>query len=122
MIRRPPRSTLFPYTTLFRSPRAVGSDVGGGGNRESFLDELPNLGAVVVGVLGEPRLVVRRRLRLQNRLARRMDPAERRRELHLGNRGARAGEGVGGHLDVGGDLGRGATQEVGGERQARRTG
>src|SRR5947208_13217590 len=29
MIRRPPRSTLFPYTTLFRSPRiAIGS--GGG--------------------------------------------------------------------------------------------
>src|SRR2546430_9447504 len=27
MIRRPPRSTLFPYTTLFRS--AVGYDVGG---------------------------------------------------------------------------------------------
>src|SRR2546426_3286286 len=24
MIRRPPRSTLFPYTTLFRSPRHVG--------------------------------------------------------------------------------------------------
>src|SRR5271170_8396496 len=24
MIRRPPRSTLFPYTTLFRSPRADG--------------------------------------------------------------------------------------------------
>src|SRR2546430_10027234 len=23
MIRRPPRSTLFPYTTLFRSPMAV---------------------------------------------------------------------------------------------------
>src|SRR3712207_7768286 len=23
MIRRPPRSTLFPYTTLFRSPRRV---------------------------------------------------------------------------------------------------
>src|SRR5258706_13509089 len=23
MIRRPPRSTLFPYTTLFRSPRDV---------------------------------------------------------------------------------------------------
>src|SRR2546430_17441339 len=23
MIRRPPRSTLFPYTTLFRSPTAV---------------------------------------------------------------------------------------------------
>src|SRR2546425_6113284 len=24
MIRRPPRSTLFPYTTLFRSPEAAG--------------------------------------------------------------------------------------------------
>src|SRR5947209_15192432 len=26
MIRRPPRSTLFPYTTLFRSP--IGADLG----------------------------------------------------------------------------------------------
>src|SRR3989442_7573985 len=26
MIRRPPRSTLFPYTTLFRSDRSVSSD------------------------------------------------------------------------------------------------
>src|SRR3712207_7798433 len=25
MIRRPPRSTLFPYTTLFRSPRRRGT-------------------------------------------------------------------------------------------------
>src|SRR5437016_6958600 len=35
MIRRPPRSTLFPYTTLFRSPcgrwpRGVGRGVGRG--------------------------------------------------------------------------------------------
>src|SRR5260370_29169073 len=30
MIRRPPRSTLFPYTTLFRSIGVV--DVTGGGN------------------------------------------------------------------------------------------
>src|SRR5688572_17301224 len=28
MIRRPPRSTLFPYTTLFRSPRGDGPDAG----------------------------------------------------------------------------------------------
>src|SRR2546430_3996078 len=27
MIRRPPRSTLFPYTTLFRSPFVVVDDV-----------------------------------------------------------------------------------------------
>src|SRR6266498_1122781 len=26
MIRRPPRSTLFPYTTLFRSPRRLGAE------------------------------------------------------------------------------------------------
>src|SRR2546430_6906818 len=33
MIRRPPRSTLFPYTTLFRSDgRAVGQRHGGGGS------------------------------------------------------------------------------------------
>src|SRR3712207_7307066 len=28
MIRRPPRSTLFPYTTLFRSADLHGADVG----------------------------------------------------------------------------------------------
>src|SRR2546430_3093672 len=27
MIRRPPRSTLFPYTTLFRSPVRIDEDV-----------------------------------------------------------------------------------------------
>src|SRR2546427_8551046 len=27
MIRRPPRSTLFPYTTLFRSPRLLAAPV-----------------------------------------------------------------------------------------------
>src|SRR3989454_2979292 len=29
MIRRPPRSTLFPYTTLFRSPQALRLRMGG---------------------------------------------------------------------------------------------
>src|SRR3989449_3155562 len=29
MIRRPPRSTLFPYTTLFRSPVALGKNLEG---------------------------------------------------------------------------------------------
>src|SRR5258708_23939768 len=28
MIRRPPRSTLFPYTTLFRSARRIGRERG----------------------------------------------------------------------------------------------
>src|SRR3712207_8961466 len=31
MIRRPPRSTLFPYTTLFRSPTAGADRYGGAG-------------------------------------------------------------------------------------------
>src|SRR2546428_8400052 len=30
MIRRPPRSTLFPYTTLFRSHRAIEGRIGFG--------------------------------------------------------------------------------------------
>src|SRR2546421_6232244 len=36
MIRRPPRSTLFPYTTLFRSQRHVREEDGdaGGGDQE----------------------------------------------------------------------------------------
>src|SRR5215831_20738059 len=33
MIRRPPRSTLFPYTTLFRSPRPPGPAHAGGEHR-----------------------------------------------------------------------------------------
>src|SRR5260370_5350311 len=33
MIRRPPRSTLFPYTTLFRSPRTVPLEPADLGNR-----------------------------------------------------------------------------------------
>src|SRR5256885_9778184 len=35
MIRRPPRSTLFPYTTLFRSP-AVPTAVGSSTNTASY--------------------------------------------------------------------------------------
>src|SRR2546430_12716374 len=42
MIRRPPRSTLFPYTTLFRSLQDV--RVAGGP-----LDRLPELDRVVMG-------------------------------------------------------------------------
>src|SRR2546428_10366169 len=42
MIRRPPRSTLFPYTTLFRSVFAVNTDGTGFANLHSFN---PNLGS-----------------------------------------------------------------------------
>src|SRR3989475_766212 len=40
MIRRPPRSTLFPYTTLFRSAVGPASDLGGMVS-EAVLQELP---------------------------------------------------------------------------------
>src|SRR5205809_5769550 len=35
MLRRPPRSTLFPYTTLFRSSAGRRPPSGGGGGRPS---------------------------------------------------------------------------------------
>src|SRR5256885_10211054 len=38
MIRRPPRSTLFPYTTLFRSPRQPRSVPAGCGQLEHLED------------------------------------------------------------------------------------
>src|SRR3712207_7089527 len=41
MIRRPPRSTLFPYTTLFRSPRdlRLAPDEPGGDRRGAAADQ-----------------------------------------------------------------------------------
>src|SRR2546429_2492400 len=48
MIRRPPRSTLFPYTTLFRSPHRTLRDVLG-----QHLD--PGVHEVVVHQLDEDR-------------------------------------------------------------------
>src|SRR2546421_5101880 len=50
MIRRPPRSTLFPYTTLFRSD---------GGSRD-LLPAVPPVRRVRAGVSGEPAPVRRR--------------------------------------------------------------
>src|SRR2546430_13934215 len=49
MIRRPPRSTLFPYTTLFRSEREQRE-----GNRQQVLDRLHPLD----GIAGLDGLVV----------------------------------------------------------------
>src|SRR5260370_22298418 len=42
MIRRPPRSTLFPYTTLFRSRLGYRADVAGNGSEALLaLDRVP---------------------------------------------------------------------------------
>src|SRR2546426_1750985 len=58
MIRRPPRSTLFPYTTLFRSPVGVGTglslaEYGGGrlGWSVRFVaDVLNGTPSIVIGI------------------------------------------------------------------------
>src|SRR3712207_8427238 len=66
MIRRPPRSTLFPYTTLFRSQRVLDPRVGAPGDRReqpalrrgrAATRILQQEGASAVGILGHPRLV-----------------------------------------------------------------
>ena len=43
MIRRPPRSTLFPYTTLFRSDNGGGDDGGDGDESDDVGEELQKL-------------------------------------------------------------------------------
>src|SRR3712207_7783582 len=50
MIRRPPRSTLFPYTTLFRSSFAD-ADGDGVGDLRGIIDRLDHLGDLGVDVL-----------------------------------------------------------------------
>src|SRR5436309_13029908 len=51
MIRRPPRSTLFPYTTLFRSPRRAA---------HSRLGRPPRAAVLRVRARGRPRSAPRR--------------------------------------------------------------
>src|SRR5437016_11557970 len=46
MIRRPPRSTLFPYTTLFRSTSTLSFLWGGGPVRQAGQDARPEVGDV----------------------------------------------------------------------------
>src|SRR2546422_10364578 len=69
MIRRPPRSTLFPYTTLFRSPpllgrklikRDVERDSLGAGRASHFLvvDSVPRLGPRLDGTFGQGLVLV----------------------------------------------------------------
>src|SRR2546422_8425153 len=41
MIRRPPRSTLFPYTTLFRSPQGEVDNAESGGDVGQTVQPLP---------------------------------------------------------------------------------
>src|SRR3712207_9580657 len=83
MIRRPPRSTLFPYTTLFRS--APVRDVGGPADRGPAALPRPRRGAALRRPSGadlrDPRPRRRRRRR----------PGDPRGQRHAGPRAAPAG-------------------------------
>src|SRR3712207_7023251 len=54
MIRRPPRSTLFPYTTLFRSARGV-QVARGGEDRVGRVERVADAVEVGVDAVGRPR-------------------------------------------------------------------
>src|SRR6478752_4182113 len=76
MIRRPPRSTLFPYTTLFRS------------NRRAYLATLPGPQLVVPGNHDVPLFDVARRLlaprvRYRRLIAAELDPVYEDGELFV---------------------------------------
>src|SRR3712207_7315290 len=71
MIRRPPRSTLFPYTTLFRS------DVGAGARSVGGVEADAGAGAGVDEVQARRGHLVRRADRLRRDDERREDPRVR---------------------------------------------
>src|SRR3989441_12974651 len=58
MIRRPPRSTLFPYTTLFRSRRPLVHPVLGAGLRLRPVGDMLLAAPALVAQIGAPRLGV----------------------------------------------------------------
>src|SRR2546429_387641 len=78
MIRRPPRSTLFPYTTLFRSPAARGA--------ARALQARGRLRAVRVGLPGQLGHDLRAGARGRRDLLGRAQPREHRGRLPAGAR------------------------------------
>src|SRR2546422_11117094 len=80
MIRRPPRSTLFPYTTLFRSGREVRSRieaqaVRAGGGLQVAREQIPDTAVGVAADGGKVGPTVARAARQRDRDARRRSPA-----------------------------------------------
>src|SRR3712207_8052335 len=55
MIRRPPRSTLFPYTTLFRSPEVPAAELRRGGRAGGGGSDAPERDRPRPGAPGLPR-------------------------------------------------------------------
>src|SRR2546426_72584 len=85
MIRRPPRSTLFPYTTLFRSRRDDSLSGAGGIRAGAGVRRRPDRPGVRTGVRRDPE---RGAPRSSSRAARRLVPERRHPVLdHLRNSG-----------------------------------
>src|SRR3712207_8401156 len=68
MIRRPPRSTLFPYTTLFRSPAPTGDRGGARPRPEARTNEEEHRHAAAATRAADPRAYGSRRDRKSTRL------------------------------------------------------
>src|SRR2546427_12746776 len=85
MIRRPPRSTLFPYTTLFRSVRGIGIAGEHRGHHERAVDDLAE--AELLEEVVRPRKQRRgRHLAVDQLLQPRKQDAVGKRELDFGER------------------------------------
>src|SRR2546430_5276588 len=67
MIRRPPRSTLFPYTTLFRSGAGVVVEVAHHDGRHAVRQCARQLARLQRAQLGEAGDVARRQMRARER-------------------------------------------------------
>src|SRR3712207_8705135 len=73
MIRRPPRSTLFPYTTLFRSPEGAGRHRGPRPNGGGLCPRLSRSHAELPAAARHPRLGHGRPLLLADRKSTRLN-------------------------------------------------
>src|SRR2546422_2604484 len=83
MIRRPPRSTLFPYTTLFRSPEAS-PDLGAHGERDARHARGDSAGAAPAGGGGGDDLIRSAEPRVRGRAReRRPEPVRDRKSTRL---------------------------------------
>src|SRR3712207_8206445 len=70
MIRRPPRSTLFPYTTLFRSLRG---EVLRGGEEHPRLEQLADIPGKLAGPLADQILIGARSFAEEDRKSTRLN-------------------------------------------------